>query len=94
MPWSRAEHEIEVALRSPTNLRVLKVLLQNRDKYVTKYFISKEMGIPNPSRIIESLVRLGWIEKQSIGGHRRYGINMENPKVRALHEFFEKVGYL
>ena len=94
MPWSRAKHEIEIALRSPANLRVLRVLLQNRGRYVTKYFISKETGIPNPSRIIESLVRLGWVEEQNIGGHRRHRINVENPKVRALQEFFEKVEYL
>ena len=62
-------------------------------KYVTRYFISEETGIPNPSRIVENLVRLGWVEEQAISGHRRYRINVENP-IKALHEFFAQVGYL
>ena len=81
MPWSRAKHEIEIALRSPANLRVLRVLLQNRGRYVTKYFISKETGIPNPGRMVDSLVRLSWVEEQAIGGHRRYRANVKNPRL-------------
>ena len=50
--------------------------------------------LPRREREMRNLVRLGWVEEQAISGHRRYRINMENPKVRALHEFFEKVGYL
>ena len=93
MPWSRAEYEVEVALRSSANLRVPRALLRNGGKYVTRYFISEETGIPNPSRIVENLVRLGWVEEQAISGHRRYRINVENP-IKALHEFFAQVGYL
>ena len=94
MPWSRIEHEVEVALRSPAHFKVLKVLLQNRSKYLTKYYISKETGIPNPARILETLVRLDWVEEQTISGHTRYRINMKNPKVKALLDFFTRVGYL
>jgi len=39
-----------------------------RVQYVTKYFISKETGIPNPGRMVDSLVRLSWVEEQAIGG--------------------------
>jgi len=94
LPWSRIEHEVEVALRSPANLKVLRVLLQNRSKYLTKYYISKETGVPNSTRIMKALVELGWVEKQTISGHTRYRINMKNPKVKALLDFFTRIGYL
>jgi len=93
MFW-KGTHEIEIALRSSACLKVLKVLLQNRDKYLSKYYIAKESGLYNPSRIIENLAKLGWIEVQEIGGVKRYTANMRNPNVRTIYEFFLKVGYL
>ena len=93
MPW-REPHEIELALRSSACLKVLKVLLQNRNKYLSKYYIAKETGLYNPSRIIENLVKLGWIEVQEVNNIKRYRTKMRNPNVRALYEFFIKIGYL
>ena len=90
----RDVHEIELALRSPTYLRVLRVLLQNRDKHLSKYYIAKESGLYNPSRIVENLVKLGWIKTQEISGVKRYKINMKNVNVRALYEFFIRVRYI
>jgi len=93
MPW-KGTHEIEIALRSPACLKVLKVLLQNRNRYLSKYYIAKESGLYNPSRMVENLVKLGWVEVQEIGGVKRYRADMKNPNVRATYEFFVKVGYV
>ena len=94
MPHLIVEHEVEKALNGVASLRVLKVLLQNRGKYLSKRQIAKRTKVSNPTHVLDTLVKLGWVEEQAIMGLRLYKANINNPKVKALHELYKKTGYL
>jgi len=87
-------HEIEVIFRGVSSLRILKVLLENKDRYVSKYFIIRESGVSNPNIVLRKLVELGWVKVIEFNGYRRYRVNMENRNVRMLYEFFKGVRYI
>ncbi len=87
-------HEIEQVFRGTSSLRILKVLLENKDRYVSKYFIIKESGVSNPNVVLRKLVELGWVKVIEFNGYRRYRVNMENRNVRMLYEFFKGVRYI
>jgi len=87
-------HEIEQVFRGTSSLRILKVLLENKDRYVSKYFIIKESGVSNPNIVLRKLVELGWVKVIEFNGYRRYRVNMENRNVRMLYEFFKGVRYI
>ena len=72
----------------------LKVLLENKDRYVSKYFIIRESGVSNPNIVLRKLVELGWVKVIEFNGYRRYRVNMENRNVRMLYEFFKGVRYI
>jgi len=87
-------HEIEVIFRGVSSLRILKVLLENKDRYVSKYFIIRESGVSNPNIVLRKLVELGWVKVIEFNGYKRYRVNMENRNVRMLYEFFKGVRYI
>ncbi|MEM4168853.1 MAG: hypothetical protein QXY99_02055 [Thermoproteota archaeon] len=87
--------EIEEALGTVGKIRILRDLARNPGKSLSKYALIKSTGLKrsNLNRYLKQLARIGWI-KEVTGVYTRYQINLENPKVQHLIDFFKKTEYI
>lgn len=90
--------QIEEGLGREARLRILKILVKNpsRTKTLTKYKICVLTGLKakDVDRHLKKLVETGWVEYLQVGDIKRYKLNMENPNILPLIEFFTKTRYI
>ena len=86
--------EIEAGLGSEGKLRILRELIKNQDKPLTKYQIEKLTFLKpvDTRKNLKILVKLGWVRELPFQP-KKYIINMENEVVSHLADFFYKVRY-
>jgi DNA-binding IclR family transcriptional regulator len=87
--------EIEDAIGGKGRLRILGLLSENKERFLTKYAIKKETGLR--ARTVKSdllkLVRLGWV-RESPHEPKKYRINLEKEEVEHTVEFLHKIRYV
>ena len=67
-------------LRCPS-LKVLRYLIENPDRYHSKYQIIKYSGVSKPEKILERFVKAGWVKLYYVPGFLRlYKINLEKER--------------
>lgn len=85
---------IEKGLGSPGKLKILRLLLSTPDHLFTRYEIGKKVPL-RPVDIrndVKILVELGWIKELMIHP-RKYSINLGNPIIKELRQFFRNIKY-
>lgn len=85
---------VEKGLGSPGKIKILKLLLNNPDYLFTRYKIGTKVPL-RPVDIrndIKLLVKLGWVNELPIHP-RKYSINLEDPIVKELRQFFRNIKY-
>ncbi len=87
--------EIEAAIGGRGKLRILGLLAEHRDGFLTKYAIKKETGLRTRTATsdLETLIKLGWI-KESPYEPKKYQINLKKEEVKHLVEFLYKTRYI
>jgi len=89
------QKEIEEVLGNVSRLRILKYLTRGVDSGETfsRYKLKQLTGIRSKDldRHLRILVENEWVEEIKIDHIRKYRLNMGNPKVVALTQFFKKV---
>ena len=86
-------HKLDLLLRRPSTFRIMKVLLERRGEYLSKYAIAKLAELDKVSNALSLLEELGWVRALDQRGIRKYAANLENPEVGALDRFFRDLKY-
>ena len=87
-------YRIEKGLGSPGKLKILKLLLSRPDHLFTRYEIGKKVPL-RPVDIrndVKLLVELGRVNELPIYP-RKYRINLDDPIINELKQFFRNVKY-
>ncbi|OYT30393.1 MAG: hypothetical protein B6U95_00480 [Thermofilum sp. ex4484_82] len=87
-------HFIDMLLKKPTTFRILKALLRNPEIEMTKYALKKQTGIEHIKSSLKTLVSLGLISEIRYGRASKYKVNLDDYRVKAIKDFFEKTSYL
>ena len=84
--------EIERGLGSVGRLRMLRSMVENPNRYFTKYALERETGLkPTDVRSnLEILTELGWVKEYDYDP-KTYKINMENEIVKLIADLFQKI---
>ncbi|HIE15155.1 TPA: hypothetical protein EYP70_07780 [Candidatus Bathyarchaeota archaeon] len=87
-PW----RELELAFDCGVKFRILKHLLLNYNETFTKYALMKATGIKSHAveEHLKVLVDLGWVKEYAYNPST-YRVNLEDPIVIGLLEFFRRV---
>jgi DNA-binding IclR family transcriptional regulator len=89
-----AKKTIETGLGSIGRIKIIRVLAEEQ-KMVTIYLLHKKTHLKREDikSNLDDLVQLGWVN-QNRYANVMYSINMENPYVGKLVNFFREVGYV
>jgi Fe2+ or Zn2+ uptake regulation protein len=84
--------EVEAGLGSAGKIRILRVMLDKPDQVFTKYALERETGLkPVDVRSnLKTLMEIGWVKEHRYDP-KTYEVNMENPVVKHLHDFFKRI---
>ena len=84
--------EVEAGLGSVGKIRILRVMLEKPGQVFTKYGLERETGLkPVDVRSdLKALIEIGWVKEHQYDP-KTYEVDMENPVVRHLYEFFKRV---
>lgn len=93
---STGRDEVVVGLGSVQHLKLLRVLAKNPEGNYTKYQLEKETKLgPSPLRAaLKRLVKISWIEEETIYKPSLYHLNLKHPPVAFLVEYFQNIGYV
>jgi len=82
--------EIEKGLGNPCKLRILRALMTNPNKPLTRYMLRKHAGLKarEVQKHVAALVELGWVEEIPYKP-TKYRINKQNYDVKRLVEFLQ-----
>ena len=86
---------IEDGLGNTGRLKILRALASGETVSQTKYSLEKVTGL-SPVYVrkhLKVLVDTGWVKEYDYNP-QVYALNLDDPKVRFLVEFFKKVGYV
>jgi len=90
-----ADEELEVGLGSVGKLRIMRVLARRKEEAYTKYALERATGL-KPVDIrsdLKSLTLMKWVKEYPYRP-KKYKINMDNPTVAYLIDFFIKARYV
>jgi hypothetical protein len=95
---SQAEkaEDIERAITSPGKLKILRLLMRTPDHAFTRYEIRKKILL-SPEDIkkdLATLVDVGWVREHEVQHLQKYTINLGNPLVKQLLDFFKNIKYV
>jgi len=84
--------DIETGLGSIGRIRILREMIEKPKECFTKYALERRTGLkPVDVRSnLKVLMKLGWVTEYPYEP-KTYRLNMENPAVRLIAEFFRKV---
>ena len=84
--------EVEVGLGSAGKIRILRIMFDKPNQVFTKYGLERETGLkPVDVRSdLKTLIEIGWVKEHQYDP-KTYEVNMENPVVKYLHEFFKQI---
>jgi len=85
---------VEEGLGSASRLRILSVLTSEGEPSQTKYGLEKRIGLKpiDVRKHLRVLVETGWVKEHDYDPPV-YTLNLDNPKVLSLVDFFKKIGY-
>lgn len=86
-------HKLDLLLKRPSTFRIMRVLLERKGEYLSKYAIAKLAELDKISNALSLLGELKWVRVLDQGGIRKYAANLENPEVGALDRFFRDLKY-
>jgi Fic family protein len=87
--------EVEAGLGSVGKIRILRVMFEKPDKVFTKYSLQRNTGL-KPVHVrsdLKTLAEIGWVKEHQYDP-KTYELNMENPVVKHLHEFFKQIKHV
>jgi hypothetical protein len=84
--------EVEAGLGSVGKIRILRVMFEKPSQVFTKYGLERNTGLkPVDVRSdLKALIKIGWVKEHQYDP-KTYEVNMENPVVKQLYEFFKHV---
>ncbi len=86
---------VEDGLGSAGRLRILRFMASGETPTYTKYALEQITGL-SPMYVrkhLKVLIETGWIKELNYGG-LVYALNVDDPKVSLLVDYFRKIGYL
>jgi len=85
---------VEEGLGSPSRLRILRILSSGEEASQTKYGLERKTGLKavDVRKHLKILVETGWVKEHDYDPPV-YTLNLDNPKVLSLVDFFKKIGY-
>ena len=85
---------VEEGLGSPSRLRILRILSSGEEASQTKYGLERKTGLKpvDVRKHLKILVEAGWVKEHDYDPPV-YTLNLDNPKVLSLVDFFKKIGY-
>lgn len=87
--------QIEEGLGSVGRLRILRILASGEAASHTRYGLERATGLKpvDVRKHLKVLIETGWVKEHDFNPPV-YTLNPDNPKIKILVEFFEKIGYL
>ena len=88
------QEEMEIGLGSVGKLKIMRELIKNRDRLLTKYALGKTTHLKpiDVKNNLKVLVKINWVKEYPYQP-KKFGANLENEVVKGLYEFFHKVKY-
>ncbi len=89
------EDEIETGLGGISKLKILRILTRNKEETFTKYALEKMTGL-KPIAVrnnLKTLTQMQWVKEYPYKP-KKYKINLKNPVVKHLIDFFREVKYI
>jgi len=86
---------IENGLGSKGRLKILRVMTRNPHNSFTRYQLqqSTRLNAIGVKADLNTLIRVGWVREYPLEP-RKYQIELENPIVSQIVEFFRHIGYI
>lgn len=87
--------EVEAGLGSVGKIRILRVMFEKPNQVFTKYGLQRNAWLKpvNVRSDLKTLVEIGWVKEHQYDP-KTYELNMENPVVKHLHDFFKQISTL
>lgn len=94
--YKKIEDKVDRGLGSVGKLKILRLLMQQSHHAFTRYEIGKKVTIDSVSirNDIKILMEINWVTEFKVQHLRKYSINLDNPIVNELIDFFREVGYV
>jgi len=92
---AETRRRVEDGLGSAGRLRILRILASNESPSQTKYGLEKLTGL-SPVYVrkhLNVLMKTGWVKELNYSPPV-YTLDLDNLSVKALVDFFRKIGYL
>ena len=86
---------VEDGLGSAGRLRILRFMASGETPTFTRYALEQLTGL-SPMYVrkhLKTLVETGWVKELNYGS-LVYALNLDDPKVNLLMDYFRKIGYL
>ncbi|MFQ6065395.1 MAG: hypothetical protein ACE5L6_07965 [Candidatus Bathyarchaeia archaeon] len=87
--------QIEAGLGSVGKIRIMRIMFEKPNQVFTKYGLEKDTGLkPVDVRSdLKTLIEIGWVKEHQYDP-KTYEVNMENPVVKHLYDFFKRIRHI